>query len=210
MLILGAVLITAGITNAQITNKGNFIIGGTMGFSAANSDVEQTLNGETISERAEASQINVAPSLGYFFADNFALGFGMDYTLNTVRQPDGRSIDSDLLFGPFGRYYFPAGTDKAFFIETNFGFGSSIDEAELNGTSQAVNTNVFAVGVGPGFTIYSSDAIGIEALVKYNHARSNSSTTVENASVNTITLTNQVDFSVGLQVYLSRLQRANQ
>ncbi len=33
-------------------------------------------------------------------------------------------------------------------------------------------TNIFAIGAGPGFTIFSSDAIGIEALIKYNYARS--------------------------------------
>lgn len=208
--VLLILLLSFSAMNAQITSQGNFIVGGTFGFSAANSDVEENANGNvTTTEGATASQLNIAPSIGYFVTDNFALGFGLDYTLSTVDNTnDNTSIDSDLLFGPFTRYYLPVGEDKAFFLEANAGFGNSIDEITIDGTTQNINNNIFAIGIGPGFTIFSNDAIGIEALMKYNYARSEADIDINGESLNTTTFTNQLDFSVGLQVYFARLNRA--
>lgn len=201
------------ITNAQVTDRGNFIIGGTLGFSSATSDVEQSINGQsTTLDGATGTQLNISPSIGYFLVDNFALGVGMDYTFNKVEEPDGtEENDNDLLFGPFIRYYFPVGNNMSFFLESTAGFGSSSNTSDFGGQTQDISTNVFAFGIGPGFTIFSSNAIGIEALVKYNYASSDADFDVSGETANVITTTNQFDFSVGLQFYFSRLglSRAN-
>lgn len=61
----------------------------------------------------------------------------------------------------------------------------------------------------PGVTIYSRDGIGIEALVKYNWSRSNSTIQFDNLASETTTFTNQLDFSIGFQIYFDRLRPAN-
>jgi len=205
--------------SAQITNKGNFIIGGTLGFSSATSTVDIDDGSTSVSgEGSTATQLNFAPAIGYFFANNFALGIGLDYTLNSTKDPIdptdsntefSNTLDSDLLFGPFARYYFPLSDDKAFFVETTFGFGSTLDEFDTAQGTQSSSTNVMVLGIGPGFTIFSSNAIGIEALVKYNFARSNANIDIGSVSTEITTVTNQVDFSVGLQFYFARMQAAN-
>lgn len=207
LLLLGFIAVNAQTT---VTNKGNFIIGGTLGFSTAASDVEGTVDGtNTNISTATATQLNIAPSIGYFLADNFTFGVGLDYTLNTIdNENENNSIDSDLLFGPFARYYLPVGDDMAFFIEADAGFGNSVDEITRDGDSQLINNSVFAVGVGPGFTIFSNNAFGIEALVKYNYARSDSDIDLNGISSTSTTLTNAIDFSVGFQVYFAGMQRA--
>ena len=129
----------------------------------------------------------------------------MDYTFNSVATADGeKELDSDLLFGPFIRYYFPVASDMAFFLESTLGFGSSNSSTTLDGVDQDLTTNVLAVGIGPGFTIFSSQAIGIEAGMKYNFARSNADFSAGGESINVLTRTNQFDFSVGLQFYFTR------
>ena len=65
-----------------------------------------------------------------------------------------------------------------------------------------------AFGVGPGLTIFSTSALGIEALFKYNYARSTFDTNVGGASAKTTTETNQFDFSVGMRFYFSGIQKA--
>ncbi|MCB0643683.1 MAG: outer membrane beta-barrel protein, partial [Phaeodactylibacter sp.] len=164
-----ALLFIAGTVGAQITDRGNFIIGGTLGFSTASSNVEQNLSGEnTAFEGSTSTQFNIAPSIGYFLVRNFAVGVGMDYTFNAVEDPDGSmEDDSDLLFGPFMRLYLPISDDMSFFLESTAGFGSSSNTSTIDGANQNISTDVFAFGVGPGFTIFSSNAVGIEALVKY-------------------------------------------
>jgi len=213
------VLFVACISFGQVTSKGNFLIGGTLGFSTANSSVEQVTNGSSFDgEGSRSTQFNIAPNIGYFVTNNFAVGLGLDYTLNKIEEPVDfsdpdtdflESSDSDLLFGPFARYYAPIGGNKFFFVEATFGFGSSQDEFQTAGGQQTTSTNVFALGVGPGFSIVSNDAIGIEALVKYNYARANSEIEIGELSSELTTMTNQFDFSVGLQFYFSRLRQAN-
>lgn len=203
---------------AQITSAGNFMLGGTVGFSTAGSTVNIQNEGADIERNGtRATQFNIAPAVGYFIVEDWALGIGLDYTLNRVRRPVNplapqsgyeRSFDGDLLFGPFSRYYFPIGADKAFFLEASVGFGSSRDEVDISEDRQIFSNNVFSLGVGPGFTIFSNDALGIEALVKYNWARSNANVDFQGITTETTTFTNQIDFSIGFQIYFSRIAPA--
>ncbi|MCB0582723.1 MAG: outer membrane beta-barrel protein [Phaeodactylibacter sp.] len=203
---------------AQPFSQGNFMMGGTLGFSAAESSVDVEAEGVSVSnEGARTTQFNIAPAVGYFLLDRWTLGIGMDYTLNRLREPKDindpntdyeKSFDSDLLFGPFTRVYLPVGQDKAFFLEATAGFGSSESQVSIDGVSQTVSNDVLAIGIGPGFTILSNDAIGIEAQLKYNWARSNAEIIFNDINTNTQTYTNQIDFSIGLQVYFARIRPA--
>jgi hypothetical protein len=198
-------MLVQGSLVAQILDQGNFIIGSSIGFSTANSKV--TTNGST-NEGLVARQINIAPSFGYFIMDNFAAGLGADFTLNSVTQPnEDKTEDSDLLFGPFARYYFPIDDNVAFFLVGNFGFGNAKDEQVVGEDKQKIQTNVFALGVGPGLTVYSKGGFGIEAIFKYNFARSNFDTTIGGVSTTTNTQTNQFSLSLGVQYYFVGFQK---
>jgi hypothetical protein len=200
---------------AQVTKSDNFLIGSTIGFSTAQSNFEIDENNQQIEGKGtRSSQFNIAPAIGYFLTDNFAMGIGLDYTSNITREPESvldpnsdidRQEDSDLLFGPFARYYLPFGQDKAFFLETTFGIGSSSNTIRIDGVNQNISTNVLALGVGPGFSIFSSDGIGIEALAKYNWARSNTETDFGDVVTITNSYTNAIDLSIGLQIYFGRI-----
>ncbi|GAB5551806.1 MAG: hypothetical protein Sapg2KO_13970 [Saprospiraceae bacterium] len=194
--------------NAQFTGKGNFVIGSTIGLSSASSDVIQdTGNGKEESVGPSSTQFSIAPKIGYFAFDNLALGVGMDYTFSRIDQPNKDLVkDSDLLFGPFARYFIPlAPEDMALFFEATFGFGSSSDNQEINGNPQSIKTNIFALGIGPGLTIISKNGIGISTSIKYNYARSNFDTNIDNVVRQTITKSNTFDFSIGFQYYFGGL-----
>lgn len=192
----------------QFSERGRFLLGSAVGFATNTSNISYAdgVPGMT-EETPQNTQWNVAPSIGYFLFDNFALGIGLDYTSSSeTRVGQEKAKDADLLFGPFARYYFPF-DDKAIFLQANFGFGNSSDNLTINGENQKINTNIFAVGAGPGFTIFSNDAIGLEALVKYNYARSKFDINVGGVKTTTTTKTNQIALSLGLQVYFSGLKR---
>ena len=185
--------------------RGNFMIGSTIGFSTAKSKVT---SGSIDSEGLTAQQINVAPSVGYFVLDNFALGLGADYTLNSVTEPgQDKTTDSDLLFGPFARYYLPIGDNVAFFLAGNFGFGNSKDEQTIGGDKQSIETNVFAVGAGPGLTVFSRGGFAIEAILKYNYANSKFDTVSGGMTTSTNTRTNQFALALGMQYYFGGFRR---
>jgi hypothetical protein len=131
----------------------------------------------------------------------------LDYTSSSeTRAGQEKTKDSDLLFGPFTRYYIPF-SDKALFLQANFGFGNSSDNLTVNGANQNINTNILAFGVGPGFTIFSNDGIGLEALVKYNYAKSQFDLDIAGVKTTTTTKTNQIALSLGLQIYFAGLKR---
>ena len=199
-LLTSAILLFSANTMEAQTKKGNFMVGGEVGLSTSSSSV--TVDGSE-KEGSSATQFNIAPSVGYFFVDNFAAGIGVDYTLSTVKNNNRDELDSDLLFGPYMRYYIPFG-DKAIFFEADFGYGNSTDNITIDNEQQNAITNVFAVGIGPGFTIFSNDNIGIEALAKYNFASSNSILKANGFETSSNSITHAFDFSVGIQVYLGR------
>ena len=196
------------VAQGQFTDQGRFMIGSAVGFATNTS--KTSFSGQTPNQsesEPQNTQWNVAPSIGYFLFNNFTLGIGLDYTSSTeTREGNDKTKDSDLLFGPFARYYFPFG-DKAVFLQGNFGFGNSSENSNLGGTDQNINTNILAFGAGPGFTIFSNDAIGLEALVKYNYARSKFDLDIAGVKTTTTTKTNQIALSLGIQVYFAGLRR---
>lgn len=204
------------LSGQSLLDKGNFMAGASIGFSSVNSNTESTTTSGTVTTDNSALQFSVTPRIGYFLIENLVIGIGMDYTLNQTSRPVDpgnpssrieTETDSDLLFGPYSRYYFLTGEDKALFGEVSFGFGSSSDKTNI-GTTQSTSTNVFAASIGPGFTIFSGDAIGIEALVKYNFSQSSFDIESQGVTQETITWTHQVDLSIGIQFYFSQLSTA--
>ncbi|HMO38634.1 MAG TPA: outer membrane beta-barrel protein [Saprospiraceae bacterium] len=212
-LLLAIALLMAAISGAQVTQSGNFVLGSTVGFSTASSKITQRAPGGSQSEQSPYStQLNIAPSVGYFLFDNFSLGMRVDYTAARVEEVNNNYTEnSDVLLGPFFRYYQPVtpGKDMYLFAEAGFGFGNSRDVKRLSTGDQRINTNLFAFGVGPGITVVANNAIGLEAIVKYNFARSEFDTQIAGVEANTTTRTNQVSIALGLQFYFAGFKPAN-
>lgn len=204
-LLTTAILIFAISLNAQVLIKGNFVVGSTVGFSTANSKVT---SGNTEGQGLRARQFNIAPSIGYFAMDRLAVGIGADYTLNSVKEPnEDQTDDSNLLFGPFARYYVQTTDNVAFFVLADFGFGHSSDEQLVGSAKQAIQTNIFAMGVGPGITVFSEGGFGIEAIFKYNFAQSKFDTENAGIKTNTTTSSNQFALSLGMQFYFGGIKK---
>lgn len=193
----------------QPTAQGNFLAGGQFGLSTARSNINSASGGGSVSEESPTSTLfGIAPAVGYFLIPNVAIGIRMDYTLNQVKEPgQSRIEDSDLLFGPFGRFYYPIATDMAFVVEGGFGFGNSNDIQNIGTIQQRINTNIFAAGIGPGLTIFSDAGVGVEAVFKYKYARSDFDTQIGETSQTVITKTNKMEISVGVQLYFAGVKR---
>lgn len=204
-------LLLAGSLSAQVTRQGNFILGSTVGFSSASSKVVQDKgSGAEDTQNPYSIQLSLAPSIGYFLVDNVPLGIRLDYTFGKVKDQSGkRTEDSNVLFGPFARYYLPMNNNMYFFGEAGFGFGNSRDTKDLETGTQKINTNLFSFGIGPGVTIIATNAVGLEALVKYNYARSKFDTEILGVKQNTTSNTNQISISLGVQLYFAGLKPVN-
>jgi hypothetical protein len=203
----------------QPTKRGNFVIGTRLGFSTAKSTVDvQSTVGSIKGDGGSSAQFNFAPAIGYFIVNNFALGIGMDWLrtnsstgvdLNGGTEAPQKSNNNNVLFGPFARFFLPMGDDKAFFIGSTLGFGNSKSQYIANNTTQSIDNTLLNIGVGPGFTIFSRNGMALEALVKYNYAKSTSIIDVQGVKRTSKTWTNAIDFSVGVQYYFGGFRSAN-
>lgn len=209
------VVLAATVTGiAQPTYRGNFLLGTRVGFSAATSTLNVTSTDFNYSGRGSYnSQWSVSPIMGYFLANNFAFGIGMEYITSHSWRPEDsanpggaldENYDSDLLFGPIARVYFPTSEDNALFLSASYGFGNTIDQIEIGGNSQNLRTQLSSLGIGAGFTIFNSRGLSLEALVKYNYARSRNTFDIQDVQRTTISQTNAVDLSVGLHFYIGQ------
>ena len=198
-------LLAAQLLSAQLTSSGNFVVGSSFGFSSATSNIiQESVGGTDEGEGPSSIQLSISPKIGYFVQDELAVGIGLDYTFSEVREPnEDRRTDSDLLFGPFARYYLPVGEDVAVFLEANFGFGNATDNLNIGGETRNISTNIFATGFGPGLTVFSNESLGVSAIFKYNFARSKFDIEIDGIKQETITRTNQFDFSVGIAFYFA-------
>ena len=136
-------------TNAQI-QRGNIMVGGDI----ANFDLGLDKGGLFI--------ISLDPKLAFFLRDNLALGGYLTLGITTAKEA-GTNINYGI--GALGRYYFSESQlelvrHSRFFVEANAG---------IEGTNPAngENTNGLGVGIGPGWTYFLTNSVGLEALVKY-------------------------------------------
>jgi hypothetical protein len=212
------IAVSAQVTLSQPMQRGNFVIGTRLGFSAAKSSVEvESATGNIKGDGGSSNQLSFSPGIGYFLANNFVVGVSMELTransktgvdLSGGTAAQQESDNNNILFGPFIRYFFPASEGQAFFIGTSLGFGNSKNQFSSGGVAQTINTSLLSVGVGPGFTIYSKNGLALEALVKYNFANSDTKIDVKGIQRTSKTWTNAVDFSVGLQYYFGGFRSA--
>jgi hypothetical protein len=123
------------------------------GADIANFDLSLNKGGEF--------SVQLNPKLAYFVSDNLALGGYVTFGLETSKGA-GENIDYGV--GILGRYYLGAETNvvrnSRFFLEANAG---------IEGTNPASgdNTNGLGLGIGPGWTYFLTNNIGLEALLKY-------------------------------------------
>ena len=206
-------------SNFQHTQRGNFVMGSRIGFSTAKSTIEvESTTGTIKGDGGSSSQFSLAPAIGYFFARNFVAGIGLDWLRTSSSTgvdvsggtaPPLTSSNNNVLFGPFMRYFIPTGEDKAFFIGTNLNFGNAKNEfTGSDNMTQSINTKLLTIGVGPGFTIFSDDGWALEALAKYNFAKSDSEIDIQGIKRTSYSWTNAFDFSIGVQYYFGGFKTA--
>ena len=136
-------LISLGVV-AQIP-KGTTMVGGTLGF----------ITGK------ENSQFNLDPNVGFFVANNFALGGFLSYSQRNL----GDTRITDFGFGPFARYYFGTTSTKPFFV-TEFDFLT----AKTRTGEVRTSTNGYGFLIGLGFAAFINDVVAIEGITGYNYS----------------------------------------
>ncbi|MCX3266619.1 outer membrane beta-barrel protein [Pedobacter agri] len=197
-LLLLAVLCTAAFTSIAQTDKGNTIIGGSIGYGKDELRPVSTMNYGA----SESTFFNVLPRVGHFFSKNLAIGLsiGYDERKNVVEQfftvgnspLISTSIQRDKSFnvGPFVRYYVDI-TDKfKFFGQANFDVAFGKTNQSLSGTGsfnyQSVESKstTYNASINPGFAFFPAKKWAIEfsfPLLAYSKRNDKSDENYQNA-----------------------------
>jgi hypothetical protein len=185
------VLFSTAFSYAQ-TQQGNFLLGGGFSGSLGNRKVETPGSGNTIViSKSRSATLVFNPKIGFFIVNGFALGLDADIRNNSIRNRDNdiRSTSSSFTLGPFVRYYFPVNV----FLDGRAGFGSG-KGAELAAYNES---RIFSYSFGAGYAAFLNDYIALEPIIRYRGA-----SYTNKANDNLRTTNGNLEFAIGLQIYL--------
>lgn len=193
-LTLAAVAAFTFASQAQ-TEKGNFVIGGGVGFnteSVKDSDLKST-------------GFNIMPSAGYFVSDNIAVGLGLGYQWNKNEYDSDANVtertNSSFAVAPFGRWYSANGPVRLF---GQLSVPMSWGNQKVNDEKTAETAN-YGVELAPGIAYFPTSKIGLEFKVRGLYFNSQSSDPVGDApktTTNSFGLdANSLAPTIGVQFY---------
>ncbi len=179
LLIVFAFFILGAFSAAAQTDRGRIMAGGSVNLNIPTGD------GDNIRQ----SRLEATPSIGFFVADNVALGFGLPISVSRY-QDDGAKLirrNSSFAFAPFGRYYFGAANIKPF-LEARFGIQRFKNYESRPGFLGESTDNALFVGMGGGIAFFLNEHVALEPKLTYDaYSRNNTSSSF--------------NFNLGFQVY---------
>jgi hypothetical protein len=178
-----ALSLTVGVAQAQ-TEAGKLLVSGQVNYFQSEGESTSTTNATgSLHQDYKQSSFNFAPQIGYFIADNLALGISVGLgsgrfrntrtdanNLGTYRRND---YTKGINVGPFVRYYKMLGERAGFFGQLVGGYqrqnqDNSTDYSGVNGNEyydyRAKVTGGFAT-LSPGFIFFPTPKIGLELTV---------------------------------------------
>ncbi|GAA4137064.1 hypothetical protein GCM10022216_12750 [Sphingobacterium kyonggiense] len=183
LLTLTAVSALSLAANAQ-TSKGTFLVGGSVSYE-----------GTTIKDSdAKNNSFAIVPQLGYFVADNIAVGTGIGYNWAETESDAGvKNTNNAFQLAPFGRIYSQNDGPVKFYgqLSVPMSWGTTKVDGDKTGT-----TAKYGVELAPGLAFFPTSNIGIDFRVKGLYFNSNNTeptggekTTVSTYGLNASSLT---------------------
>jgi outer membrane protein len=162
LLALCAFALIAGYGQAQ-TTAGRMMIGGNLGITKSKS--------EGFYGESKATQLTISSQLGYFVADNIAIGLGVNYYYqkNSALDIDIGFVGDNKFYEtsitPFARYYIVTPNDKfAFYAQALVGIGFT--KADYYNLEDDIKGENYQAQLSPGFTYFFNDAWALDLMLE--------------------------------------------
>lgn len=153
-----ALLSAVAFTTQAQTEKGKFIVGGSVGY-----ETEKVKGGKA------SHEFNIIPSVGYFVSDNIAVGTGIGYATAKGSTPSPIGKIDAFVVAPFGRHYTSLSDNFKFYgqLSVPMAFGTSKEtDADLKVGDKTGSSTSIGVEVSPGFAFFPTSKFAIEFGVK--------------------------------------------
>ncbi|MCI1188418.1 hypothetical protein MON38_13390 [Hymenobacter sp. DH14] len=183
-----SLFLAAGVQLAQAQSipAGTVSLGGSVGYSRSTSNNSGTSNGTTYTNETTTSQFSLAPSVGYFVADNLAIGLTFSYqafskpyiTYTPAPSVVRAQLDptTTLRLGAYGQYYKMLTEQFGFLGTLGGGYQSMRDYAYTGNSSSALISEFKASGyyaeLTPGIVFFPIPKLGLTASIgslAFNH-----------------------------------------
>ena len=215
-----AMLCTSALAANAQTEKGKFILGGTIGYSSNKSE------GSTSSQKE--TNLDLLPSAGYFVRENLALGLGIGYSrsirdVNYKSEPsvhyayyNRKDITNYFAISPFIRHYVNLSEKFKYFSQFSVPMkwgnirsedGANNPAADVIPDSKSKTTSI-SLAIEPGFAYFPTKKIGIQLTVgrlSYVWDKTEDKANSFNKDVKSHTFnlgTNFLSPGIGIQFYL--------
>ncbi|MHC1707369.1 MAG: outer membrane beta-barrel protein [Bacteroidales bacterium] len=153
------------------TGQGTMYLGGSfnLGFGS-----EKIKVGSNSTDGPKSFNFGINPSAGYFISDNFMIGLGIGYDMESVKEegngfgPDETKLTvSAFNIGPYVRYYMMPVKNAGVFVQGGIGMGfGKTKEEETDGgttTTEEIKMSAFVVGITPGIVFFVGEKVAFEA-----------------------------------------------
>lgn len=116
---------------------------------------------------SKSTSFNFIPRIGYFEADNFAVGLDVSYAFSKTKEEGYESKQNLWSVGPFIRYYIPAGKVMPF-IEAAGALGGLKLETSSSWGSGESKLGIFSIGGGAGIAVLLGERATFDVMAGYN------------------------------------------
>ncbi|MCD0489431.1 porin family protein [Pedobacter sp. MC2016-14] len=192
VLSLLAVSAIAFTTQAQ-TEKGNFVVGGTVQYQS------EKVDGANKADKT----FQIVPSVGYFVANNIAVGTGIGYQYAKDYTTVASVQTSAFVVSPFARAYKGVSDQFKFFgqLSVPMSFGNNkVGDVNGDNMTKTGKNNTIGIALSPGFAFFPTKSFGIEFAVQgisYNDNK------LENANGDKIS--GSKDFNIGADFFAPKI-----
>ena len=175
--LLAALAIGATEARAQSIAAGTISLGGSIGYSTRTDKSEYKLGNNMYTDEFTQSQFRFSPSVGYFFADNLAIGLNLGYaaTKSTVafsgpgrNTPNSLDAATTLRVGPYVQYYKMLTEQFGVLGTLGAGYQRGFTPSFVNNSTGNVldtKSSGFYAGLTPGIIFFPIPKFGISASV---------------------------------------------
>jgi hypothetical protein len=159
---------------------GTIALGGSIGYSSSTAKTSASAANTTISEETKRSQFSLSPSVGFFLADNLAIGLNFSYQAYSnagsayrTTSPGTNRAELDpatvIRVGPYVQYYKMLSDQFGVLGTLSGGYQSTKDsQYSGNGNSavvQELKASGLYAGLTPGVIFFPIPKFGISAAV---------------------------------------------
>jgi outer membrane protein len=146
-------------------NKGRYLVGGSLGFSAT---ANKSKAGSTTTTSSHSTDFSLSPDAGYFIIDNLAVGAALGLSAGSTKYTGNnadKNSSTSVSLSPFVRYYLSQGI----FFQGQVGFGSEKNKNKNGATNTTTTTkyNTSNWSIAAGYAYFLNDFVAVEPMIGY-------------------------------------------